>query len=331
MTEGARLPHPRDTAPGDVPDIVVSGEVVADLIAAAAQPEIYRFHVGGQGANVAHALARLGLPTTLLMPLSRDALGERFLTALSAAGVRLPLAASSDMPTSVPLVSLQEGQPRYSLYRDGVADRDLRHEQILAALPRHPAVHVLGAFCYAVEPDRSFWLRIADESRRRGALLSSDPNIRAAVMDRAGETPAGMLRALRESDIVKASDEDLAWLFPGVDSEVAAARLFDGSRTRLVVLTAGDRGSVLLTRSSRARVPSRPARPFVDAVGAGDTYHAALLQGLMRAGVRTANQLSELTTDTLAAVGRMASLAASLTCERSGCEPPSSDRIAAAR
>mgnify|MGYP000948660694 CR=1 FL=1 len=275
------------------------------------------------GANVAHALARLGLPTTLLMPLSRDALGERFLTALSAAGVRLPLAASSDMPTSVALVSLQEGQPRYSLYRDGVADRDLRHEQILAALPRHPAVHVLGAFCYAVEPDRSFWLRIADESRRRGALLSSDPNIRAAVMDRAGETPAGMLRALRESDIVKASDEDLAWLFPQIPPH-DVAREWSRRHGLLALLTEGAGGVTAFAGDLEIHRPARSV-DIVDTVGAGDAFVAAFLSRGLATGVL--DGASARDASALADLLDFANAAAALCCARAGADSATTTQV----
>ncbi|MBK8018879.1 MAG: hypothetical protein IPK20_20680 [Betaproteobacteria bacterium] len=146
-----RLSLSSSPAPGQ---ITVSGEIVADLIADMHSPGDFSFHVGGQGANVALALARLGMSSTLLMPMSRDALGERFAAILSEAGVRLPLASASDLPTSIALVSLREGQPVYSLYREGVADRDLHRDRILSALPVDPAVHVIGAFCYAVEPDR---------------------------------------------------------------------------------------------------------------------------------------------------------------------------------
>lgn len=322
-----RLSLSSSPAPGQ---ITVSGEIVADLIADMHSPGDFRFHVGGHGANVALALARLGMSSTLLMPMSRDALGERFAAILSEAGVRLPLASASDLPTSIALVSLREGQPVYSLYREGVADRDLHRDRILSALPVDPAVHVIGAFCYAVEPDRPFWLEIAQASRQRGALLSSDPNIRRGVMENAGEQPRPMLQALRQADIVKASDEDLAWLFPGLDPHQAALRLFDDSRVELVALTLGEQGSVLRTRSREVRVPARPARPFADAVGAGDTYHAALLSGLLRLGATTTAHLAALDRADLTTLASTASVAASLACEHSGCQPPTADEVAAA-
>ena len=310
------------------PEVVVSGEVVADLIADGADAALFRFHPGGQGVNVAIALARQGLPTTLLMPLSQDSLGQSFAHTLRAAGVGVPLAGTSPWPTSLALVSLEQGEPRYSLYREGVADRHLDTRSLLPRLPVRPAIHVVGAFCYAAQPDRDFWLAVAAESRRRGALISSDPNIRPQLMERQDANREDICRALGEADIVKASHEDLAWLFPGDTTARAMGRLLSADRTLLAVGTLGGRGALLATRHAMAAVPAHPPRRLVDTIGAGDAFHAALLACLLRAGVRRANQLDALSNGDLRVLGREAAVAAALNCEHAGCRPPSRAEVA---
>jgi fructokinase len=313
---------------GSRPEVVVSGEVVADLVADEADAGLFRFHPGGQGVNVAIALARQGLSTTLLMPLSRDPLGQSFAHALRAAGVGTPLAGTSPWPTSLALVNLEQGEPHYTLYREGVADRHLDTRTLLPRLPARPAIHVVGAFCYAVQPDRDFWLAVAAESRRRGALISSDPNIRPQLMERQDANREDICRALGEADIVKASHEDLAWLFPGDTTARAMGRLLSADRTVLAVGTLGGRGALLATRHAMAAVPAHPPRGVVDTIGAGDAFHAALLACLLRAGVRRTGQLDALSNGDLRVLGREAAVAAALNCEHAGCHPPSRAEVA---
>ena len=52
-------------------------------------------------------------------------------------------------------------------------------------------------------------------------------------------------------------------------------------RLRLVALTRGDRGSLLVAAEDRSELPA-PAVDVVDTVGAGDAFTAALAMGLLQ-------------------------------------------------
>src|SRR4029077_16986051 len=85
--------------------------------------------------------------------------------------------------------------------------------------------------------------------------------------------------------IVKMSDEDLAFLFPGTSPARLAERwLCADPPTQPLVLTQGREGATVVTRSARFAVPAVPV-VVVDTVGAGDTFTAALLAGLADAGL----------------------------------------------
>src|SRR5207245_6561740 len=83
---------------------------------------------------------------------------------------------------------------------------------------------------------------------------------------------------ISQSAIVKASDSDLAWLYPGDDHERAAERILDGG-VALVVVTLGAQGAFGAHRDLRIRVDA-PQVDVVDTIGAGDAFGAALLAWL---------------------------------------------------
>jgi fructokinase len=120
------------------------------------------------------------------------------------------------------------------------------------------------------------------------------------------------------STIVKASKDDLAWLYPGLDYQQAAERIL-GAGVKLVVVTLGAQGAYGAHDGQRMSV-SAPPVDIVDTIGAGDAFGAGLLawlhdQGAIRPDLR-------LHAEQLKAALDYACLAASLTCARAGADPP---------
>src|SRR5205809_835954 len=120
---------------------------------------------------------------------------------------------------------------------------------------------------------------------------AGQPTSRALATLAAGGA-APVERAAASAHIVKMSDEDLAFLFPGTMPAQLAGRLLDDDRpTQLLVVTMGRDGAMVVTRNSRFAVPAVPV-VVVDTVGAGDTFTAALLAGLADAGLLSREALT---------------------------------------
>ena len=146
--------------------------------------------------------------------------------------------------------------------------------------------------------------------------------------------PAEVLAVVHEllavADVVKASDEDVAWLEPDkTPEEVAASWLSHGPA--LVVITRGGDGALASGRASGA--VSRPgvAVDVVDTVGAGDSFMSALLAGLARRDLLGADRREALRSLTAADVGALldeAVAASAITCSRAGADPPYSRELA---
>ncbi|OUM02823.1 carbohydrate kinase family protein [Variovorax sp. JS1663] len=300
---------------------VVCGEALMDVYVLEATATGLRMdaRIGGSPFNVAVGLARLGRRAALLTGLSRDAAGERLVQALAAEGVDPRLVVRSDAPSTLSVVSVDAaGMPHYTFYGHGTADRAI-HADNLPALPAEARVLQFGSYALVVEPTGSALRALAARERGR-RLVAYDPNVRLNVepdLARWRQTVEAMAAL---AHIVKVSDEDLERLYPGsAPGEVARGWLAAGAH--LVVLTRGAQGSEAWTHRLHATEAAVPVT-VVDAVGAGDTFQAALLTWLDERGALSTEGLAALDAAGLAALLRFASRAAAITCSRRGADMP---------
>jgi fructokinase len=124
------------------------------------------------------------------------------------------------------------------------------------------------------------------------------------------------------SHIIKASDEDLEWLDPSRTPNQTAK---EWSKNKLVLITRGPDGTDVYRDGQKLyTVPSRKIE-VKDTVGAGDTFTANLMSQLLEnnhLGDNPTEKLLAIPTETLHEYVRIAGIAASITCERVGAEPP---------
>jgi fructokinase len=131
---------------------------------------------------------------------------------------------------------------------------------------------------------------------------------------------------LAMADIVKLSDEDLAWFGEeGTPEDVARRWLADGPS--VVVVTAGAKGAVAYTASDRIEVPAKKVE-VADTVGAGDTFNAGLLAAFHHAGLLSKENIRRLTADDVRGALDLAARAAAITVSRPGANPPWRDELA---
>ncbi len=236
---------------------------------------------GGSPANVALGLGRLGHPVRFATRIGRDRLGGRLAAHLRGSGVELLPGCADDTPTSTATAVLDaRGAATY--------DFDLAWElsaATVAAIGAGAPAHLhTGSIATALPPGADTVLA-AVEAARQAVTVSYDPNLRPALLGPPERERARVERLVAASDVVKASDEDLAWLYPGQDAgKVAAGWARQDGGPSLVVLTLGARGARAWWRGGSTEVTPPPVK-VVDTVGAGDAFTAGLLSGLLRAGL----------------------------------------------
>ena len=301
---------------------LVCGEALYDLFVEAQTPAGLHIdaRIGGSPFNVAVGLARLGRPAALLTGVSSDALGDRLAAALESEGVETRFLARMANPTTLAVVALgPAGEPRYTFYGEGAADRSLTRED-LPDLPGAVSCLHFGSFSLVVEPTAGTLLALAERERGR-RFISLDPNVRANVEPDLARWRREIERFARTADLVKLSEEDLGHLDPTADPDrLAGAWLERGAR--IVVLTRGAGGASLWTSIGRIEHPGFPVE-VVDTVGAGDAFQAALLCGLDESGHLTAAPGARPVTE--AEAGRLLAFAcdaAARNCARRGADFP---------
>jgi len=305
--------------------LTVIGETLIDEVVRPGQSALPQ--VGGSPMNVAVGLARLGHPVQFLGRFGRDAYGDMVAGHLRENDVLVPVAPDSH-PTSVARALLDDA---------GAASYEFSLTWELPAVAPGPdgapnfmlaATTLLhtGSIATMLAPgaDQVFAAVVAAHPT---ATISYDPNCRPSIITDVGYAREQAEKFVRLADVVKASDEDLAWLYPGVDP-LEAARTWlasgGGEGPAVVVVTRGGDGPWAVCAAGEAQCVVPPTK-VADTVGAGDSFMAALLSALVEReldGAQRRAALRGISCKTLEELLRYAARAAAITVSRAGANPP---------
>ena len=191
-----------------------------------------------------------------------------------------------------------------------------------------------GCLTMALGPGNKIIEAWASEFFKAGSFtLSHDINVRPALGFDASVERERVERINSISHIVKASDDDINWLY-GLEAGSNVDEIvwkWIGEREQVVFVTRGPDGvSIYRKNKVRVDVPSRSVK-VQDTVGSGDTFCAHMLSGLLvinALGKDPDQKLAAVTNEQLVDISRIAAIAASIACERVGAEPPTSEELA---
>lgn len=309
--------------------IVVGGENLIDSIQdlSGTTPDGFVHNLGGSPYNVAVALGRQGLDTHYITPISTDDFGQALAEHLQQQGV-VTAGPRLGAPTSRAIVTVQNGVPHYTFHRDGTAERMISAQMLRDAMPA-PTSHVhIGSLALADGPDAVIWENAFVAAAQMGICTSLDPNVRSSLIAKPKDYRARITRLLGHATIVKLSDEDLAWLYPGLSQNQAMAVLRSQTKAPLVALTKGPAGAEAWTAHHHVSVPNPTFVGLIDTIGAGDTFMATLIAGLAQNDQLKAASIPHLSTQDLAALVHQGVFAACLNCTKKGCDPPTAAELA---
>jgi fructokinase len=304
--------------------ILVGGEALYDLVIDGAGG--LSGHPGGGPFNTARTIGRLRQPVAFLGRLSTDRLGATHERMLADDGVELGCVVRTTDPTTLALASLDAiGAASWSFYSTGTAAAGLEPQDALAALPPRVAALHVGTLGLVLEPLATA-LEAVVERLAAETMIVVDPNCRPQVISDPEAFRARLERVLRRSDLVKVSEEDLAWLDPGQSRAAAARALLERGPTA-VLLTRGPEGATVVTAGADVAIDPVPTE-VVDTIGAGDAFGGGFLAWWISHGLGRA----ELVRDELVVeAARFASVVAARTVARAGASPPELTGAADAR
>jgi fructokinase len=291
-----------------VPRALVVGEALVDVTHRA--DGSVAEHPGGSPLNVAVAMSRLGVDTTLASPVGDDRLGALVRAHLSASGVTL-VDTGPPGPTASATATLNS---------DGAASYEFDLSWNPTQLPDPSDFDLLhvGSIGSWMAPGSVVVAELVRDAAGSGQAVAFDPNIRLTLSPGRAALRRQVLDLARHTSFLKLSDEDADVLGDeGADPEGALLELADRGPA-LLAMTRGGRPTVLRSDEHRVEVATRRVT-VVDTIGAGDSWMGALLAALLE---RDWAGRTTFEPDELRLLGKFAATAAAVTCSRAGANPP---------
>lgn len=255
--------------------ILCLGEALIDAVERDGQPPVE--HIGGSILNVAIGLSQLGHRASLRSWWGKDARGERIAAAVREADVEIEPGSDGADFTTVTHAKLDDaGKASYTFDVQWAVPP-------LTDLDSVAHIHT-GCFSATMEPGGSVVVETMRQVRDNGTV-SYDPNVRPSLMGTPEQVVPRVEELVALSDVVKASDEDLEWLYPDTPVEDVMRRWLKLGPS-VMVTTRGPWGAYAMIRHSRNMLVVDPVNVSVsDTVGAGDSFMAGLISGLVHAGL----------------------------------------------
>ncbi|TRW82171.1 carbohydrate kinase [Mycolicibacterium sp. 018/SC-01/001] len=289
------------------------GEALIDIVVR--DEQVTGEHVGGSPLNVAVGLGRLGRGVDFLTHIGDDERGRRIVEHVRAAGVSLVTGSTTAerTPTARALVDEQGG---------ATYEFDITWQ--LSGIPEvpPPLIAHTGSIAAVLEPGCRAVAALLD-TYHLSATVTFDPNVRPSLIDDGDAARDRIDRLIERSDVVKVSDEDLAWYDPQHSPE-QIAQTWLALGPSLVVVTLGERGAFGVVDGGSVRVEA-PTVDVVDTVGAGDSFMAGLIDALWELdllGAQRRSDLRRISESALTDALRTAALSSALTVARAGAELP---------
>ncbi len=301
--------------------IGVGGEALIDFVPAEVDGRLaYLPRPGGSPCNVAIGLARMGIATAFIGKLSQDRFGDDLHAYLRSNRVDLQWLVRGSEPTALAFVIPDDdGGHDFAFYGNGTAEQSLTVGELPDDFPDDLTALHFGSYSLMLGSSADAYRQlIVRESGSR--VISLDPNVRPALVPDLILHRQRLESLLPLTTLVKASVEDLDWLYPDEDYLDVAGRWLEMGPL-LVVVTRGAEGAAGLTANSTVNVPGLTV-DIVDSVGAGDAFMSALLARLDDLGLLHRNALSRLKEDAIRCALSYANTAAAITCTRQGADPP---------
>jgi len=307
-------------------DIIAVGELLVDFTPVKNEYGLFfKENPGGAPCNMLTMAQKLGSKTAFVGKVGKDQFGINLGNVLKAQGIDISgLVYSQEYNTTLAFVHLDEGGDRsFSFYRRGCADIMLEKSEVdYTLLDNTRALH-FGSLSFTNEPSKSTVMDMVEYAKKKGKLISYDPNYRPALWASEGAAVAGMRTGVRYADIIKVSEEE-AVLLTGENDFYKAAESLYNEGIKLVCVTLGEKGAFYYHKNGQGIVNGYKGR-VVDTTGAGDTFFGAVVHKVLQKNCH----IEDLTVEELKDIFSFSNAAASLCIENYGGIPsiPSKEDI----
>lgn len=267
-------------------DVVALGELLIDFTCVSTDADGYptmAAHPGGAPANFLAALTKFGAKTALLGKVGTDAFGKMLISTLDKAGIETKgLIATDDVFTTLAFVTLDEtGNREFSFSRKPGADTCITFDELDLSLIDEAKVFHFGTLSLTNEPARTTTYKVVDYAKRKGKLITYDPNLRKPLWKDLNTAKEQLIWGLTKADVVKISDEEVEFLF-GLGVEEGADYILKNFDVKLVFVTCGADGCYFKNAVASGKVPSLQNIQVIDTTGAGDIFGGSAVWKLLQ-------------------------------------------------
>ncbi|HET8524082.1 MAG TPA: carbohydrate kinase, partial [Thermomicrobiales bacterium] len=280
---------PGASAPPTKSPVLSIGEILIDLIVSDGSANLegastFVARAGGAPANVAVALARLGVASAFCGVVGTDPFGKRLRTTLHNSRVddsRLRSTNAAD--TTIAFAWKDErGDGHFRLLR--MADRLLSPDDIDSASIAETAAIVVGSVALAANPSRAAIIRAGEIALAQNVPICFDVNLRPAMWSGPDAARVACGPIFSRATLLKFSLDDARYLFNEADDPDRALDHIVSFGAKYKVLTDGARGAWFVAKSAEpVHVPAF-AVDAIEPTGAGDAFTAALVARLIGNG-----------------------------------------------
>ncbi|MBR4502352.1 MAG: carbohydrate kinase [Clostridia bacterium] len=299
-------------------DVVALGELLIDFAPKSVNENGYPVlsaNPGGAPGNFLAALNKYGCTTAMIGKVGDDMFGRLLIRTLQGAGIGTGgIIVDPGQFTTLAFVSLDEsGNRDFSFARKPGADTCLTPDEVDGGLIAGARVFHFGTLSLTDEPAASATKKAVKLAKENGLLVSLDPNLRKPLWKTEDAAKAAIEWSLRQADIVKISDEEIAFLW-GLSPEEGAEKLLSEYGVSLAYVTLGPKGCYAVNRSHRITVNSPSGIKVVDTTGAGDIFGGSAMSRFLK----TNKSPADLTAEDITSIVRFACTAASLSTQKHG-------------
>ena len=297
-------------------DVTALGELLIDFTDSGLSPQgnpLMEANPGGAPCNVLAMLAKLGRKTAFIGKVGNDLFGRQLRQAVEAVGIDTRnLLMDDEVHTTLAFVHKKpDGDRDFSFYRDPGADIMLRAREVDGELIAASRIFHFGSLSLTHPEVREATHRAVALAKEHGCLISFDPNLREPLWRTLDEAREQIAWGLAQCDVLKISDNEIRWFTGKEDFDEGVHALREAYHIRLILLSKGPDGSSAYSGKLRADAAPFLMPDTIETTGAGDTFCACILNGVLENGL-------EPDEETLSAMLRFANAAAALVTTRKG-------------
>lgn len=306
-------------------DVICMGELLIDFVAtqenvSLSQSPGFVKAPGGAPANVAVGLQRLGLTSSFVGKVGDDPFGQYLRRTLDDTGVDTThLLVDPQARTTIVFVSVwDDGHKDLCFFRNPGADMMITPDEITEEIFESARCFHYGSISFIDEPSASAQRKALNIARRRGMMISYDPNLRPTLWpseDRAREV---IQDGFRHCHLAKIAEEEWEVATGKTDLDAGLQAVLDKG-VELVVVSRGSDGALVTNGDYRIELPALQVE-VLETIGAGDGFIAAMISRMLPERERLGS-LAAIDKDLMEEALGFAMCVGALTCTKVGAIP----------